>query len=113
MLSEERKEQRRLASKRWYEKNKDTYKNPDPEKRKLSLQKAALAYYYRNKGKIISKSPQQRREEIRIKKESTKKNNEHQHKIDLIKTMNDLVKAENDFLFINRKTPLKPLALLF
>ena len=105
-----------MASKRWYEKNKDIYKNPDPEKRKLSLQKAALAYYYRNKGiSQISKSPQERREEIRIKKESTKKNNEHQHKLDLIKTMNDLVKAENDFLFINRQTSacLKPLALLF
>ena len=54
MLSPEAKANQKEAKRRWYEKNKDTYKNPNPAKVAETARKAALKYYYKNKSEINS-----------------------------------------------------------
>jgi hypothetical protein len=109
MLSEEAKARQKEAKRRWYEKNKDTYKHPDPEKHKESVRKASLAYYHRNKEEISKK------EKKRIVKEKVDK------RVDLLKRMNDLIKQEQedliksnmDFPIFKSNVTRKPLAALF
>jgi len=67
MLTEEQKQRRRDASRRWYEKNKD-YKNPNPEKVAETARKASLKYYYKNKGEINSKNKKIYNDQVKAKR---------------------------------------------
>lgn len=68
MLTEEQKKSRRDASRRWYEKNKDTYKNPNPDKVAETARKASLKYYYKNRSEIISKNQKIYKSKVRAKR---------------------------------------------
>jgi len=56
MLSPEAKAKQKEAKRLWYENNKDTYKNPNPDKVAETARKAALKYYHKNKSEINSKN---------------------------------------------------------
>ena len=102
MLSEETKARQKEAKRLWYERNKDTYKHPDSEKRKETVRKASLAYYNRNK------------EEIKTANKRKTKQAHVDNRISLIKRMNDLVKEESQMIHNLIRRPItKPLALLF
>ena len=102
MLSEETKARQKEAKRLWYERNKDTYRHPDPEKRKETVRKASLAYYHRNN------------EEIKTANRRKTKQAHVDNRISLVKRMNDLVKEESQMIHnLIRRPVTKPLALLF
>jgi hypothetical protein len=67
MYTEEQKQARRDASRRWYEKNK-VYKNPYPDKVAETARKASLKYYYKNKSEINSKNQKIYKGKVRAKR---------------------------------------------
>ena len=102
MLSEETKARQKEAKRLWYERNKDTYRHPDPEKRKETVRKASLAYYHRNN------------EEIKTANRRKTKQAHVDNRISLVKRMNDHVKEESEMIHnLIRRPVTKPLALLF
>jgi hypothetical protein len=107
MLSEEAKARQKEAKRLWYERNKDTYRYPDSDKRKENVRKASLAYYYRNK------------KDINTNNKNKTKQAHVDDRISLIKRMNELVKEEREMLQSNLLEPffykrvIKPLACLF